>query len=267
MRRYGRLAALALIVAVAFGGVLTSMASAQGPGSGYYGMPAYGTGPQSASAGQSWYFTYSAGAPGYAPCFTPGMLNYNYPNTCTPPYGYGLSYPYDYSASVGYGFVNPYNAFPICYPPCSPAPCAPASPKIVYPKLHGRQVCPPAPQPVYPTPVAAQPQLIYPTPVPAPQLVYPTPAVPQPPIAYPAPVPPQASAAQVCSSTTPCAPLRPEYETMVWGTFGTYANWAQKFRLEHCCCPTEVDVTAFWSSQTYAQQNGQTPFSGGFCYP
>lgn len=210
---------------------MASMAYAQNP---YpyplYGVPDCGTGSLSASTSLSWYFTYCPGASGCGLCFTPGALNYGYAETFSP-----------------YGFGNWYGEG-----------CAPASPKAAYPKDHGK-----APQWVYPAPMP--PQVTYPTPAP-PQIVYPTPE-PLPQLVYPTatPVPPQPSGVQTCSSAEPCPPP-PQYENMAWGTFGTFANWAHKFRQEHCCCPTDTDVADFWASQAYLEQTGQTPFSGGFCW-
>jgi hypothetical protein len=236
MRRHVRLAITAAIVVLLLGGVLASMAFAQGP---------------------SWYFTYYPGAPGYNPYFTPpGALGYNY--AFSPLSGYASSYPYNYGYDL-YRFGYSYNALPGC------APCAPASPKTAYPQGYAPQSVYPAPIPpqlTYPTPNS--PQLVYPTPEPLPQLVYPTAVPPQ--TVYVTPAPPQPGVAQACSSTEPCPPPQPQYATMAWGTFGTFENWAHKFRQEHCCCPTDRDVADFWASQTYFQQTGQTPFSGGFCW-
>jgi hypothetical protein len=111
-----RLLITALIVALLLGSVLTSAAFAQGPYS-YY-VPGYSTGSLSTSFGQSWYFTYYPGAPGYSSFYTPGTLGYSYANPYPlgPLYGgYGFGYPYNnsYGQSYGYGFSYP-NGFPGC---------------------------------------------------------------------------------------------------------------------------------------------------------
>ncbi len=223
--------AVTVLVVVLLLGAWVSVALAQDPYPPCM-VPGCPTDSLSALTGQSWYFTYSSGAPGYDPYYMPGTLGYGYDGACSSLYGYaygccagqnGAGYWYGEALSGG-------------------TPCPPASPKTTQPAIPVEPLLPSAPQ------------LVYPTPVP-PQLVYPTPEPPQPEVAP-----------ETCSSTEPCPPPKPQYATMAWGTFGTYEFWAHKFRQEHCCCPTDKDVAEFWASQTYFEQTGETPFSGGFCW-
>ncbi len=116
MGKHVRLLITALTVALLLGSVLTSAAFAQGPYSPYYSVPGYGTGSLSTSIGNSWYFTYFPGAPGYSPFYTQGTLGYSYANPYPfgPLYGYGYSgygYPYNYGYAQPpmYGFSRPCN--------------------------------------------------------------------------------------------------------------------------------------------------------------
>lgn len=110
MGKHVRLLITALIVALLLGSVLTSAAFAQGPYSLYY-VPGYGTGSLSTSVGESWYFTYYRGAPGYSPLYTPGTLGYSYAN----PYPFGPLYGQSFGYPYNYGFSRPCNAFPSCW--------------------------------------------------------------------------------------------------------------------------------------------------------
>jgi hypothetical protein len=49
-------------------------------------------------------------------------------------------------------------------------------------------------------------------------------------------------------------PILPYSTNMVWGSFGTYANWAAQFQAQNGRAPTDQDTVDFWISQALAGQ-------------
>jgi hypothetical protein len=57
---------------------------------------------------------------------------------------------------------------------------------------------------------------------------------------------------QLTNGQTVTIPSLPYSPNMVWGTFGTYANWAAQFQAANGRPPTEQDAINFWISQALA---------------
>jgi hypothetical protein len=59
---------------------------------------------------------------------------------------------------------------------------------------------------------------------------------------------------QLSTGQTATIPMPPYSLNMIWGSFGTYANWAAQFQAQNGRAPTEQDQIDFWISQASAGQ-------------
>jgi hypothetical protein len=59
---------------------------------------------------------------------------------------------------------------------------------------------------------------------------------------------------QLSTGQTFTIPAPPYSLSMIWGSFGTYANWAAQFQAQNGRAPTEQDQIDFWISQASAGQ-------------
>jgi hypothetical protein len=59
---------------------------------------------------------------------------------------------------------------------------------------------------------------------------------------------------QLSTGQTLTIPAPPYSLSMIWGSFGTYANWAAQFQAQNGRAPTEPDQIDFWISQASAGQ-------------
>jgi hypothetical protein len=59
---------------------------------------------------------------------------------------------------------------------------------------------------------------------------------------------------QLSNGQTVVVPAPPYNPSMIWGSFGSYANWAAQFQAQNGRAPTEQDQVDFWISQAAAGQ-------------
>jgi hypothetical protein len=59
---------------------------------------------------------------------------------------------------------------------------------------------------------------------------------------------------QLSNGQTVQIPAPPYNQSMVWGSFGTYANWVAQFQAQNGRVPTDQDAVNFWISQALAGQ-------------
>jgi phosphoribosylformylglycinamidine (FGAM) synthase PurS component len=59
---------------------------------------------------------------------------------------------------------------------------------------------------------------------------------------------------QLSNGQTVQIPAPPYNQSMTWGSFGTYANWAAQFQAQNGRAPTDQDLINFWISQALAGQ-------------
>jgi hypothetical protein len=59
---------------------------------------------------------------------------------------------------------------------------------------------------------------------------------------------------QLSNGQTVQIPAPPYNQSMAWGSFGTYANWAAQFQAQNGRAPTDQDAVNFWISQAVSGQ-------------
>jgi hypothetical protein len=64
---------------------------------------------------------------------------------------------------------------------------------------------------------------------------------------------------QLATGQTVTIPIPPYAPNMIWGSFGTYANWAAQFQVQNGRAPTDQDQIDFWISQALAGQLRVSP--------